>query len=109
MPENSNWNINDLCEFKNPEDNKWHLANITNIDLSTQTFIVTILSTKKEWKVVIASQHLYIRLPYDTKIHWMNYKTINPITSTSWYFISDPTYVFKKLRNNLSKSHVGEG
>ncbi|GBB98284.1 hypothetical protein RclHR1_03190016 [Rhizophagus clarus] len=74
-----------------------------------QIFIVTILSTKKEWEVTIASQHLYIRLPYDTKIHWMNHKTINPITGTSWYFISDPTHVFKKLQNNLSKSHIGEG
>ena len=31
---------------------------------------------------------------------------INPITGKSWFFISDPTHVFKKLRNNLSKSHV---
>src|SRR2546429_6277535 len=39
----------------------------------------------------------------------MKYKIINPITGTSWFFISDPTHVFKKLRNNLSKSHIGEG
>ncbi|UZO08781.1 uncharacterized protein OCT59_029032 [Rhizophagus irregularis] len=108
MPNKLDWKINDSCEFKNPEDNKWHLAIITNIDKS-QTFFVTILSTKKEWKVAITSLNLYIRLPYNSQIHWMNHKTINPITGTPWYFISDPTHVFKKLRNNLSKSHIGEG
>ncbi|CAB4436723.1 unnamed protein product [Rhizophagus irregularis] len=108
MPNKSDWKINDSCEFKNPEDNKWHLAIITNIDKS-QTFFVTILSTKKEWKVAITSLNLYIRLPYNSQIHWMNHKMINPITGTPWYFISDPTHVFKKLRNNLSKSHIGEG
>ena len=59
--------------------------------------------------MAIVSQNIYVRLPYDAKIHWMNHKTTNPITGTPWYFISDPTHVFKKLRNNLSKSHVGEG
>ena len=38
-----------------------------------------------------------------------SFKIHNPITGISWYFISDPTHVFKKLRNNLSKSHIGEG
>ncbi|CAG8492326.1 1615_t:CDS:10 [Diversispora eburnea] len=28
------------------------------------------------------------------------------IKRDDWYFISDPTHVFKKLRNNLSKSHT---
>ncbi|RIA89066.1 hypothetical protein C1645_825361 [Glomus cerebriforme] len=37
-----------------------------------------------------------------------NYKTINPITGEDWFFINDPTHVFKKLRNNLSKSHIDE-
>ena len=59
--------------------------------------------------MAIVSQNIYVRLPYDAKINWMNHKTTNPITGTPWYFISDPTHVFKKLRNNLSKSHVGEG
>ncbi|UZO00958.1 uncharacterized protein OCT59_012069 [Rhizophagus irregularis] len=81
MPNKLDWKINDSCEFKNPEDNKWHLAIITNIDKS-QTFFVTILSIKKEWKVAITSLNLYIRLPYNSQIHWMNHKTINPITST---------------------------
>ncbi|PKC16275.1 hypothetical protein RhiirA5_477019 [Rhizophagus irregularis] len=63
---------------------------------------------KEEWNVVKISQNMYIRPLYDTHTHWTNYKIINPITGTPWFFISDPTHVFKKLRNNLSKSHIGE-
>ncbi|UZO08709.1 uncharacterized protein OCT59_028962 [Rhizophagus irregularis] len=109
MPTKLNWEINDYCEFKSPKDNKWHVAIITNFDSATQAFIITILSTKEEWSVTIESQNVYVRPLYDAQVHWMNYKTINPITGTSWFFISDPTHVFKKLRNNLSKSHIGEG
>ncbi|GES77572.1 hypothetical protein GLOIN_2v1773882 [Rhizophagus clarus] len=109
MPTKQNWNINDSCEFKSPKDNKWHAAIITNINSEAQTFDVTILSNKEGWKVAIVSQDIYVRPFYDTQIHWTNYKTINPITGIPWFFISDPTHVFKKLRNNLSKSHTGEG
>ncbi|PKC04147.1 hypothetical protein RhiirA5_422676 [Rhizophagus irregularis] len=56
------------------------LATITNIDSATQTFIITISSTKEEWKIVSESQNTYIRPLYDAQVHWMNYKTINPIT-----------------------------
>ncbi|RIA93246.1 hypothetical protein C1645_819673 [Glomus cerebriforme] len=80
MPTKLNWEINDYCEFKSPKDNKWHVAVITNFDPATQAFIITILSTKEEWSVTIESQNVYIRPFYDTQVHWMNYKTINPIT-----------------------------
>ncbi|GES83516.1 hypothetical protein GLOIN_2v1773883 [Rhizophagus clarus] len=96
-------------EMLHPKDNKWHAAIITNINSEAQTFDVTILSNKEGWKVAIVSQDIYVRPFYDTQIHWTNYKTINPITGIPWFFISDPTHVFKKLRNNLSKSHTGEG
>ena len=109
MPTKKNWIINDSCEFKNPKDNKWHEAIVTSLDSITQTFVIMILSTKEEWKVAVVSQNIYVRPLYDVQIHWANHKTINPITGTPWYFISDPTHVFKKLRNNLSKSHIGEG
>ncbi|EXX61592.1 hypothetical protein RirG_169770 [Rhizophagus irregularis DAOM 197198w] len=109
MPTKQNWNINDSCEFKSPKDNKWHAAIITNINSEAQTFDVPILSNKEGWKVAIVSQDIYVRPFYDTQVHWTNYKTINPITGIPWFFISDPTHVFKKLRNNLSKSHTGEG
>ena len=63
MPTKSNWKINDSCEFKSPKDNKWHLAIVTNIDFEIQqTFVVTILSTKEEWKVAIVSQNIYITI-----------------------------------------------
>ena len=109
MPTKQNWEINDSCEFKSSKDNKWHAAIVTNLDPTTQTFVITILSTKEEWNVAVISQNIYVRPLYNTQIHWTNYKIINPITGTPWYFISDPTHVFKKLRNNLSKSHIGEG
>jgi hypothetical protein len=109
MPIKSNWEVNDYCEFKSPKDNKWYDAIVTNLDPETQTFDLSILSTKEQWKIAIVSQNLYIRACYDTQIQWKYYKTINPITGTCWFFISDPTHVFKKLRNNLSKSHTGEG
>ncbi|UZN99340.1 uncharacterized protein OCT59_000618 [Rhizophagus irregularis] len=101
-------NRNHIKSFDCLKDNKWHTAIITNIDSETQTFIVTILSSKEEWNVVKISQNMYIRPLYDTQTYWTNYKIINPITGTLWVFISDPTHVFKKLRNNLSKSHIGE-
>uniref|UniRef100_U9TUF1 Uncharacterized protein n=1 Tax=Rhizophagus irregularis (strain DAOM 181602 / DAOM 197198 / MUCL 43194) TaxID=747089 RepID=U9TUF1_RHIID len=108
MPTKQNWNINDSCEFKNPKDNKWHTAVVTNLDSKTQTLVITILSNNEEWRIENASQDTYVRPLYNAQIHWTNYKTINPITNSPWYFISDPTHVFKKLRNNLSKSHIGE-
>ncbi|CAB4434938.1 unnamed protein product [Rhizophagus irregularis] len=85
MPTKQNWNINDFCEFKSLKDNKWYTAIITNIDSETQTFIVTILSSKEEWNVVKISQNMYIRPLYDIQTHWTNYKIINPITGTPWF------------------------
>ena len=50
----------------------------------------------------------FLRPVYDSQKLSASHKTINPITSEDWFFISDPTHVFKKLRNNLSKNHTGE-
>jgi hypothetical protein len=108
MPIKSNWKVDDYCEFKSPKDNIWREAIVINLDLEAQTFDVSILSTKEQWKIAIISQNLYIRAPYDFQLQWKYHKIINPITGTHWFFISDPTHVFKKLRNNLSKSHVRE-
>ncbi|CAG8598207.1 2806_t:CDS:2, partial [Diversispora eburnea] len=43
---------------------------------------------------------------YNTQELLANHKTINPITGENWFFISDSTHLFKKLRNNLTKSHT---
>ncbi|RHZ86144.1 hypothetical protein Glove_54g111 [Diversispora epigaea] len=91
------WNIDELCEFK---------RKIINLDPSTQTLIVEIFV--EEWKVLIEHADKFLKPVYDIQKLSTSHKTINPITGEDWYFISDPTHVFKKLRNNLSKSYTGE-
>ena len=77
-------------------------------DSSTSTLSVEITETGKGWKVFDYHISKFLRPVYDIQKLSTNYKTINPITGEDWFFISDPTHVFKKLRNNLSKSHTGE-
>ena len=105
------WNINELCEFKNPDNNQWYLGKIIEIDSITLTLSVEIIEgafIKKGWKVFSYHINKFLRPVYDNQKLLANHKTINPITGEEWFFISDPTHVFKKLRNNLSKSHTGE-
>ncbi|CAG8825806.1 5427_t:CDS:1, partial [Gigaspora rosea] len=42
MTKKSKWNFNEMCEFKNPQDNQWYPGIITNTDLGTQTLQVEI-------------------------------------------------------------------
>ncbi|RHZ88001.1 hypothetical protein Glove_26g233 [Diversispora epigaea] len=104
MPSKIEWKINDMCEFKSPKDNQWYLGKIINCD--PIELIVEIL--EEQWKVLIQYSNNFLRPAYDSQKLSKNYKTINPITGEDWFFISDPTHVFKKLRNNLTKSHTGE-
>ena len=114
MPSKSKWNVNESCEFKSPKDNQWYPGKIISFDPSTQTLIVGIsvtvkeVSVKEEWKILIENIDKFLKPVYDIQELSTFHKTINPITGEDWYFISDPTHVFKKLRNNLSKSHIGE-
>jgi hypothetical protein len=97
MPLKLEWNVNDLCEFKSPRDNQWYLGKITDFDSVTSTLSVEITETAEGWKVFDYHISKFLRPVYDVQKLSTNYKTI-----------SDPTHVFKKLRNNLSKSHTGE-
>jgi hypothetical protein len=108
MPLKLKWNVNELCEFKSPRDNRWHLGRITNFDPIESTLSVEIKNTKEGWKVFSYHISKFLRPVYNSQELLANHKTINPITGEDWFFISDPTHVFKKLRNNLSKSHIDE-
>ena len=111
MPSKLEWNINELCEFRNPDDNQWYLGKITEFDPIASTLTVEIeegIYAKKGWKVFSYHISKFLRPVYNNQEFLANHKTINPITGEEWFFISDPTHVFKKLRNNLSKSHTGE-
>jgi len=108
MPLKLEWNINDLCEFKCPRDNQWYLGKIIDFDSITSILSVEIIETAEGWQVFDYHISKFLRPVYDVQKLLINHKTINPITGEDWFFISDPTHVFKKLRNNLSKSHTGE-
>ena len=41
----------------------------------------------------------FLQLIYNNQKFLANHKTINPIIGKEWFFISDPTHVFKKLKN----------
>ncbi|UZO00354.1 uncharacterized protein OCT59_011488 [Rhizophagus irregularis] len=108
MPLKLKWNVNERCEFKNSRDNQWYLGKITKFDPVESTLSVKIKNTKEGWKVFSYHIGKFLRPIYNSQELLVNHKTINPITGENWFFISDPTHVFKKLRNNLSKSHTGE-
>jgi hypothetical protein len=111
MPSKSEWHINELCEFKSPKNNQWYLGKITNFDSIESTFSIEITNAEgvnEGWKVFNYHIDKFLRPVYNDQELLANHKTINPITGEEWFFISDPTHVFKKLRNNLSKSHTGE-
>jgi hypothetical protein len=111
MPSKSEWNVNELCEFKSPKDKQWYLGKITNFDSIESTLSIEIINAEgvnEGWKVFNYHIDNFLRPVYDNQKLLANHKTINPITGEEWFFISDPTHVFKKLRNNLSKSHTGE-
>ncbi|RHZ60077.1 hypothetical protein Glove_359g27 [Diversispora epigaea] len=106
MPLKLEWKINEICEYKSPKDNQWYFAKI--IDYNLLDIIIEIPETMEKWKVFNQCINDFLRPVYNTHELLTTYKTINPITGEDWFFISDPTHVFKKLRNNLSKSCTGE-
>ncbi|CAJ0751439.1 9385_t:CDS:2 [Entrophospora sp. SA101] len=115
----STWSVGDIVEVVIEKGNSYS-AKILNANIDHTKFIVQKLDQEFtegitiDWKFlrpVIGSQ---LSINEDQKIvseHdiWSWHKTLNPITGDPWFFISDPTHVFKKLRNNLSKSHTGQG
>ncbi|RIB11104.1 hypothetical protein C2G38_2042939 [Gigaspora rosea] len=86
MPAKTIWHINDPCEVRNMIDNEWFLA--------TEQII---------WKSLLSD----ICPAYDENKNWMWHLIVNPVTNKKWFFLNDPIHVFKKLRNNVSKSHSG--
>jgi len=68
---------------------------------------VAIETAEKTQLVIWKSMASDIRPAYDEKQHWVWHLTTNPVTGKTWFFLNDPTHVFKKLRNNVSKSHTG--
>ncbi|GBC31431.2 hypothetical protein GLOIN_2v1799663 [Rhizophagus irregularis DAOM 181602=DAOM 197198] len=111
MHSKSKWDVNEICEFKSPKDDQWYLGKITNFDSIESTLSIEITNAEgasEGWKVFNYHIDKFLRPVYDDQKLIASHKTVNPITGDEWFFISDPTHVFKKLRNNLSKSHTGE-
>ncbi len=111
MPPKSEWKINELCEFKSLKNNQWYLGKIIEFNSITSTLSIEIIErifAKEKWEVFSYHINKFLRSVYDIQELSANYKTINLINGEDWFFISDLTHVFKKLRNNLSKSHTGE-
>jgi len=110
----STWSPGDMVEVKSGKEN-FCIAKILSSNVDRTKFCVQKLD--QEIAEVIVVDRASLR-PVEKKIlgsevvsehefrSW--HKTINPITGEPWFFISDPTHVFKKLRNNLSKSHIGQ-
>ncbi|RGB21285.1 hypothetical protein C1646_778477, partial [Rhizophagus diaphanus] len=44
------WNVNDLCEFKSPRDNQWHLGKIFDYNPIDSTLSVELTETAEGWK-----------------------------------------------------------
>ncbi|CAG8605495.1 5830_t:CDS:2, partial [Diversispora eburnea] len=82
------------------------IRKIINQDLIE--LVIEIPELMQQWKIIIQHCNGFLRPLYNTQELLTNHKTINPITGENWFFISDSTHVFKKLRNNLAKSHTGE-
>jgi hypothetical protein len=106
MPSKLEWNISDMCEFKSPKDNQWYLAKI--VDQDSFDLIIEVFENMEKWKIFNQCINNFLRPIYNTHELSTIHKTINPITGEDWFFISDPTHVFKKLRNNLAKSYSEE-
>ncbi len=111
IPPKSEWKINELYEFKSLKNNQWYLGKIIEFNSITLTLSIEIIEgifAKEKWEVFSYHINKFLRSVYDIQELSANYKTINLINGEDWFFISDLTHVFKKLRNNLSKSHTGE-
>ena len=109
MPAKIIWHINDQCEVRNTIDNEWYSGRVySGILVNDYLDIeVTIETTEKVKQTIWKSLLSDIRPAYNESQNWMWHLTINPITNKKWFFLNDPIHVFKKLRNNVSKSHTG--
>ncbi|CAG8723954.1 9070_t:CDS:10, partial [Dentiscutata erythropus] len=70
---------------------------------------VAIKPTEKGQQIIWRLLFSDIRPAYDENQHWAWHLAINSVTGKTWFFLNNPTHVFKKLRNNVSKSHTGSG
>ncbi|CAG8648536.1 4743_t:CDS:2, partial [Paraglomus occultum] len=105
MPAKNIWNINDQCEVRNTINNEWYRGRVLT-EISTDGYLDVVVSGQPTtWKSLSCD----IRPVYDEDQHWMHHLAINPITGKTWFFLSDSTHVFKKLRNNVCKSHTSNG
>ncbi|CAG8562178.1 945_t:CDS:2 [Diversispora eburnea] len=78
MPPELEWKINDMCEFKNPNDNRWYLGKIINQDLIE--LVIEIPELMQQWKVIIQHCNGFLQPLYNIQELLANHKTINPIT-----------------------------
>ncbi|RIA97629.1 hypothetical protein C1645_813871 [Glomus cerebriforme] len=106
------WNVNELCEFKNPDDNQWYLEKIVKFDPIEITLTIEIVKgkyVKREWKVFSYHISKFFRPVYDSQEILVNYKTINPITGDEWFFISVYEYTNQHATakaTKLTKRHI---
>jgi hypothetical protein len=108
MPEKMIWNVNDRCEVRNTNSNNWYPGKVlTKISVDNYLDIEVTIETTGKVELYIWKSLLHdIRPAYDENEHFVSHLAINPITGDKWFFLNDSTHVFKKLRNNVSKSHT---
>ena len=101
------WQVDDLCEYYSDTDQLWYSAKVIQID--GQNSLIYIKETAshiiRTCSFELMNHHL--RPLYNEQLLFFHHQALNPITGELWYFMSDPTHVFKKLRNNLLKSYIG--
>ncbi|CAG8774800.1 16412_t:CDS:2, partial [Dentiscutata erythropus] len=108
MPGKIIWKINDQCEVRSTIDNGWYLGKVlTEISMDNYLDIEVIIESNRKFEFFIwKSLYCDIHPVYNKNEHWASHRTINPVTGKPWFFLNDSTHVFKKLRNNVSKSHI---
>nr|CAG8602237.1 16007_t:CDS:2 [Entrophospora candida] len=95
----STWSVGDIVEVVIEKGNSYS-AKILNANIDHTKFIVQKLD--QEFTEGITIDWKFLRPVIGSQL------SINE-NRDPWFFISDPIHVFKKLRNNLSKSHTGQG
>ncbi|CAG8636940.1 15848_t:CDS:10, partial [Dentiscutata erythropus] len=108
MPKKIIWNVGDQYKVRNTHSNKWYPGKVlTEISVDNYLDIEVMIETTEKVELYKWRSLLHdIRPAYDENEHCVSHIAINPVTGNKWFFLNDPTHVFKKLRNNVSKSHT---
>jgi len=103
------WIVGDIVEVDTGKGN-FYSAKILDTNLDRTKFTVQKLDQAFSENTIVDRNFLRPVMKIDEGQKMVSehdlrswHKTVNPTTGDTWFFISDPTHVFKKLCNNLSK------